>query len=84
MHQTKVPHLDFGPGVALLLLSGLVGRLGGMDTAPAELPPPTLDADGRPVCCGTGGAWTPKKGEPLIPSCEVCPRSASLWRRPKG
>lgn len=66
-------------------LSGPVGRPGGMDTAPAEqLPPPTVDDQGNPVCCGEGGAWTPKPGEPLIPSCLLCPRSATYRKRPKG
>lgn len=51
-----------------------------MDTIPAEqLPPPALDVDGNPVCCGDG-SWN-KAGQPLAPGCGVCRKSASNWRR---
>lgn len=47
-----------------------------MSTEPAEqLPPPTLDADGSPVCCGDG-SWN-KAGQPLVLGCQMCPKSAT-------
>jgi hypothetical protein len=53
-----------------------------MDTDQAEqLPPPTLDDQGQPVCCGDG-SWG-EKGKPLAPGCGVCRKSASNWRRTK-
>lgn len=33
----------------------------------------------RTTCCGQGGAWVPKEGSPLIPSCSLCPKSATFW-----
>lgn len=62
-------------------MSDQVGRLGGMDTTPADqLPPPTVDDQGQPLCCGQGGpSWSPKAGELLVPACRLCPRSATYW-----
>lgn len=53
-----------------------------MSTDLPDLPPPTLDDDGQPVCCGEG-SWN-KAGQPPVLGCRVCPRSATNWRRERA
>lgn len=35
------------------------------------------------TCCGEGGVWAPQAGEPHVNGCQLCPRSATYWRRGK-
>jgi hypothetical protein len=37
--------------------------------------PPTARA-----CCGEGGSWAPKAGEPFVTGCALCPQSSTYWR----
>lgn len=48
-----------------------------VDRAPAAKP---VEPAGELVCCGEGGAWTPTAGDPVTPSCTLCPRSKTYWR----
>lgn len=32
------------------------------------------------ICCGEGGTWAPKAGQPLAAGCALCPASSSYWR----
>lgn len=39
---------------------------------------PTPPTD--PTCCGKGGAWAPKEGQPVVLGCMLCPRSDTYWK----
>lgn len=32
------------------------------------------------ACCGEGGSWAPKAGQPLAAGCRLCPASPNYWR----
>lgn len=33
------------------------------------------------TCCGQDGTWSPKQGEPIAVSCQLCPSSPTYFRR---
>jgi hypothetical protein len=32
------------------------------------------------ACCGEGGVWAPRAGEPSVAGCALCPQSPTYWR----
>lgn len=48
----------------------------GVMTSP-DTPAPVTEMS----CCGQGGSWAPKAGEPLVAGCALCSRSSNYWRR---
>lgn len=40
-------------------------------------------ANTNPTCCGNGGSWAPKPGEPVVVGCQVCPNSPTYWAKDK-
>jgi hypothetical protein len=46
-------------------------------------PMPATEPAEPVACCGEGGGWAPA-GEPLVPGCDLCPRSPTYWQLPEN
>jgi hypothetical protein len=42
-------------------------------------PPSHISGDTEPLCCGEH--YPGEKGKPIILACQLCPKSATYWRR---
>ncbi|MEU8158144.1 hypothetical protein AB0B94_31200 [Micromonospora sp. NPDC048986] len=51
-----------------------------MPTPDAPPAPPAVEVREDGTCCGTGGRWAPKEGEPVVNGCQLCPNSMTYWR----
>lgn len=48
-----------------------------MASPDASAAPPSAEL----TCCGQDGTWSPKAGEPIATSCQICPQSPTYFRR---
>jgi hypothetical protein len=44
-------------------------------------PAAPADQSAAPTCCGEGGSWAPKAGQPQVVGCMLCPNAGRrYWR----